>query len=162
MTDPLRGNTRTTRHLDDLNEDDLNDGVDAARRPTQPRRPTTAGYYENARQRTHRFAAGAREMRSAEREIASLSSSVTDRPTGLLSGGDADIAYHYLGLTLGVLATLYSAVGSVFALSRWRVRDRSGGSTEQHGSWERSRRVANNRNAGGSIVPGGAIRCAHC
>lgn len=75
------------------------------------------GYLEGARRRTQRFAEGTSDKRAASQEIEALSSTIEDRPTGILSGGDADIAYHYLGLGIGILAMLYSTLGTVFAFS---------------------------------------------
>lgn len=74
-------------------------------------------YYDGAAKRTRRFAESTQHLRDVESEIQLLSSDIAGRPTGVLSGGDADIAYHYLGLGVGILATLYTLAGSVFALS---------------------------------------------
>ncbi|NTV65106.1 MAG: hypothetical protein HGA65_16480 [Oscillochloris sp.] len=55
-------------------------------------------------------------LREIRTEIDMMSREVQSRPTGVLSGGDIDIAYHYLGMSVGVIALLYSLLGTIFAL----------------------------------------------
>lgn len=94
--------TDTTRHLGaDEIDDDPNSVVD---------------YFEGARKRSTRFAESTSRLREIRTEIETMSRSVKDRPTGVLSGSDADIAYYYLGLGVGIIALLYSVLGTVFAI----------------------------------------------
>lgn len=93
--------TDTTRHLDSHEANDAG-GV--------------TGYLEGARHRSARFAQTTAQLREIRAEINSLGREAHNRPTGVLSGGDVDIAYHYLGVGVGVIATIYSVVGTVFAL----------------------------------------------
>lgn len=98
---PNRPHTDTTRHL----------------RPDEARDtpPGTPGYFNGARRRATRFAETTDHLRDLHREIDALGQEVQGRPTGVLSGGDVDIAYYYLAVGFGVLATLYSVIGSIFA-----------------------------------------------
>jgi uncharacterized membrane protein len=74
------------------------------------------GYLEGARERSARFAESTSRLREIRAEIDTLGREAHHRPTGVLSGGDVDIAYYYLGVVLGVAALLYSVMGTVFAL----------------------------------------------
>ncbi len=93
--------TDTTRHLDSHEAGES--GV--------------TGYLEGARHRSARFAQTTAQLRDIRAEINSLGREAHSRPTGVLSGGDVDIAYHYLGVGVGVIATIYSVVGTIFALN---------------------------------------------
>src|ERR1051325_10271799 len=96
-------------------------------RPNQPRTDTTrhlgdqetikglTGYFEGARGRSERFAESSANLREIRSQIDTLGREAHARPTGVLSGGDVDIAYHYLSLGLGVVALLYSLLGAIFA-----------------------------------------------
>lgn len=97
---PPAARTDTTRHLDST-EFGERDGD---------------GYYEGARKRTARFAKSTAHLREVRAEIETLGREAHSRPTGVLSGGDVDIAYHYLGLGIGIIAALYSILGTIFAL----------------------------------------------
>lgn len=94
--------TDTTRHLGAGEAEKETDGV--------------VGYFEGARRRSARFAQSTSQLREIRSEIDAMSREAQGRPTGVLSGGDVDIVYHYLGLGLGVIALLYSVLGSLFAL----------------------------------------------
>lgn len=94
--------TDTTRHLGADTADEASSGV--------------VGYFEGARKRSARFAASTSQLREIRSEIDRMSHEAQGRPTGVLSASDVDIAYHYLGMAVGVIALLYSVLGSVFAL----------------------------------------------
>lgn len=94
--------TDTTRHLGADEVDQRADGM--------------VEYFEGARKRSARFAQSTSRLREIRAEIDTVGRETQGRPTGVLSGGDVDIAYHYLGLGLGVVALLYSVLGSIFAL----------------------------------------------
>ncbi|MEN9933738.1 MAG: hypothetical protein RLZZ387_317 [Chloroflexota bacterium] len=98
-----KARTGTTRHLDSDEAGDYKNGMQE--------------YFEGARGRTQRFAQKTAYLREVQTEIDTLGREAHDRPTGVLSGGDIDIAYHYLGIGLGLIATLYSIVGAIFALN---------------------------------------------
>ncbi|MBC8161135.1 MAG: hypothetical protein H7Z42_07935 [Roseiflexaceae bacterium] len=100
---PGQPRTDTTRHLD---HSEVKNGA-----------PEGEGYYEGARNRTAKFAKSSEQLREIRAEINTLGREAHNRPTGLLSGGDVDIAYYYLGIGLGVAATFYSVIGTVFALN---------------------------------------------
>lgn len=97
---PNQARTDTTRHL---NPNERENG---------PR--SILEYLEGARHRSARFAETTGQLREIHAEIDSLGREAHNRPTGMLSGGDVDIAYHYLGVGIGVLALLYSVLGSIF------------------------------------------------
>lgn len=99
---PNHARTDTTRHL---NKEDVREGSGGV-----------TGYLDNARERSAKFADSTARLREIRAEIDSLGREAHDRPTGVLSGGDFDIAYHYLGVTLGIIATLYSVIGAIFTL----------------------------------------------
>lgn len=99
---PPAPRTDTTRHLDSSEFGEHNRDDD--------------GYYEGARKRTARFAKSTAHLREVRAEIEALGREAQSRPTGVLSGGDVDIAYHYLGLGIGIIAALYSILGTIFAL----------------------------------------------
>ncbi|NTW00091.1 MAG: hypothetical protein HGA19_02160 [Oscillochloris sp.] len=94
--------TDTTRHLGADGGDEAIKGI--------------TGYLEGARKRSSRFVKSTMRLREIRSEIDTMSRDVRGRPTGILSGGDVDIAYHYLIMGLGVFALLYSILGTVFAL----------------------------------------------
>lgn len=73
-------------------------------------------YLEGARRRSGRFAETSGRLREIHADIDLMGQRAAGRPTGVLSGGDVDIAYHYLGLGLAIIALLYSVLGTVFAL----------------------------------------------
>jgi hypothetical protein len=94
--------TDTTRHLGADESDEAMGGI--------------VGYLEGARKRSARFAKSSSQLREIHTEIDARRREVHGRPTGVLSGGDVDIAYHYLAMGLGIIALLYSVFGTVFAL----------------------------------------------
>jgi hypothetical protein len=95
--------TDTTRRLDADSEDKRQGGV--------------VSYFEGARRRSAGFADSTSQLREIHSEIDRMGREAQSRPTGVLSGGDIDIAYHYLGMGLGIVALLYSLLGAVFALN---------------------------------------------
>lgn len=99
---PNPARTDTTRYLDSVEVSDHARGV--------------VEYLEGARHRSARFAQTSSQLRDIRTEIDTHGREAHNRPTGVLSGGDVDIAYHYLGLGLGIIATLYSVLGTIFAL----------------------------------------------
>jgi hypothetical protein len=94
--------TDTTRHLGADGSDEAVRGI--------------VGYLEGARKRSVRFAKSTSRLREIHTEVDVMSREVHGRPTGVLSGSDVDIAYHYLSMAIGVIALLYSALGTVFML----------------------------------------------
>lgn len=88
--------TDTTRHLDGKQDE----GVIA--------------YLEGARRRASRFAETSGQLREIHAEIDGMGRAAHGRPTGMLSGGDIDIAYHYLVVGLGIVALVYSFLGAIF------------------------------------------------
>ncbi|MEI7770273.1 MAG: hypothetical protein WCI67_09815, partial [Chloroflexales bacterium] len=95
--------TDTTRHLGAEEADDATRGF--------------VSYLEGAGKRSTSYAKSTSRLRELHAQIDLVSRETHDRPTGVLSGGDVDIAYHYLSMGMGVIALLYSALGTVFALS---------------------------------------------
>lgn len=93
--------TDATRHLSPEEAEEKDNGL--------------VGYFEGARKRSARFADSTSQLREIRSDIDRMSRETQGRPTGVLSGSDIDIAYHYLGMGLGVVALLYSALGTVFA-----------------------------------------------
>lgn len=94
--------TDTTRHLGADGSDESMRGI--------------VGYLEGARKRSARFARSTSQLHEIHSQIDVTSREVHSRPTGVLSGGDIDIAYHYLSMGLGIIALLYSLFGTVFTL----------------------------------------------
>jgi|GEM_PF-2072723 hypothetical protein len=91
--------TDTTRHL--------NKGTDDSLRGL-------TGYFEGARMRSERFAESTTRLREVREEIDAYGRQAHQRPTGVLSGGDVDIAYYYLSVAVGIAAVVYSVVGTIF------------------------------------------------
>lgn len=91
--------TDTTRHL--------NKGTDDSMRGL-------TGYFEGARTRSERFAESTTRLREVREEIDALGRQAHQRPTGVLSGGDVDIAYYYLSMAVGIAAVVYSVIGTIF------------------------------------------------
>lgn len=94
--------TDTTRHL---SADEVDGGMGGL-----------VGYLEGARKRSVRFAKSTSRLREIRTDIDAMSREGNGRPTGVLSGGDIDIAYHYLSVGFGIVALLYSLLGTVFIL----------------------------------------------